>query len=60
MLRGKSRNRRPVVSPTTRKRAEFVALALLGPLGGEIHYHRWPERSALGKTKRTGPRKGIG
>ena len=49
--------RRRLISPTNRKRLEFVGLSLLGPLGGDIHYERWPERSAFGKTRFSGPQK---
>lgn len=45
--------RRRLVSPTTRKRAEFVVAALT--FSGDVHYQRWPERSALGKTRYSKP-----
>lgn len=44
---------------TWQKRAEFFAYGLLGPLGGEIHYERWPERSAFGKTRFSRPQATI-
>lgn len=47
----------PRISPTWRKRLEFIALAPLGPLGGDIHYQRWPEKSTFGKTRFNGPQK---
>jgi dsRNA-specific ribonuclease len=43
------------ISPTWRKRLEFIGLSVLGPLGGDIHYERWPEKSAFGKTQLNGP-----
>jgi len=44
------------VSPTTRKRLEWIALAAL--MAGDVHYDRWPERNAFfGKTRFNGPQK---
>ncbi len=45
------------MSPTTRKRLEFIALCALGPLGGDMHYHRWPDNGGpFKRTRRSKPR----